>query len=442
MEEFKKMKRFGIAILAALMVVSLTIPAWAIESQFGGYWRTRFFTNQNFTGEDQTEAMDFVGVDTRTRLYYTAIFHENLKFVNKFEFNTTWGDTNGGDIGADGTGHIRVKNSYADFNTGPVNWKVGIQGAALHRGFLVDDDFSGVRAAYMGDTFSIPFLWIHANEGFSTNAASKDSNDYDVDYYGIYPTFSIADMLTLTPSFTYVYSKNVAGWPKTAGKLGAMEELNLWFAGLDADADLGMGSAWFTFIYEGGDVDPAGGGDSTDFGGYLVALGGSVDMGMFDIHGQGFYASGDDDAADNDEDAFWVPAGQSYYWSEIMGYGIFDRSASRNAPADQIGNVWAVNLGATVKPMDKLKVTLDLWYAALAEDIYVMNGAQVAQGTVGSSAEDVLGTEVDLVITYELVQNLNLDVVGAYLFAGDATTQDDPDDANPYEIGARLSLSF
>ena len=50
--------------------------------------------------------------------------------------------------------------------------------------------------------------------------------------------------------------------------------------------------------------------------------------------------------------------------------------------------------------------------------------------------------------TYELVEGLNLDVVGAYLFAGDRTTADPTtglqyeDDANPYELGARLSLSF
>jgi len=426
MEEFFKMKRLGISILAALMVLSVAIPAWALESQFGGYWRTRFYTNQNFTGEDQTEALDFVGVDTRTRLYYTAIFHENLKFVNKFEFNTTWGDGNGGDIGADGMGHIRVKNSYADFNTGPVNWKVGIQGAALHRGLLFDDDFSGIRVAYMGDTFSIPFIWIHANEGFSSNAASKDSNDYDVDYYGIHPTFNIGDMLSITPAAYYVYSKNAGAWDAT------LEEMKMFYLGLDADADFGAGSAWFTFLYQGGDADLVGGANSIDYSGYLVALGGNFDLGMFGIHGQGFYATGDDDPTDNDVETFFVPAGQSYYWAEIMGLGIFDRNKSRNAPGDKISNVWAGNLGATVKPMDKLKVTLDLWYAALAEDTTTLTGEK----------DDSLGTEVDLVVTYQLVQNLNLDVVGAYLFAGDATTLDSNDDANPYEVGARLSLSF
>ena len=34
-----------------------------------------------------------------------------------------------------------------------------------------------------------------------------------------------------------------------------------------------------------------------------------------------------------------------------------------------------------------------------------------------------LGFEIDLVVTYELIDGLNLDLVGAYLFADDATTQ-------------------
>jgi hypothetical protein len=39
------------------------------------------------------------------------------------------------------------------------------------------------------------------------------------------------------------------------------------------------------------------------------------------------------------------------------------------------------------------------------------------------------------------MDNLNLDVVAAYLFAGDATTGGS-NDANPVEIGTQLSLSF
>ncbi|CAN2040414.1 hypothetical protein GMMP15_1710001 [Candidatus Magnetomoraceae bacterium gMMP-15] len=83
--------------------------------------------------------------------------------------------------------------------------------------------------------------------------------------------------------------------------------------------------------------------------------------------------------------------------------------------------------------MEKLTITGDVWYAVLAEEI--------PKGEAGEG-EDELGIEIDLKITYELVEGLNLDVVGAYLFAGDATTLNNPDDANPYELGTCLSLSF
>jgi hypothetical protein len=35
------MKKFAILALAAVMVIALTVPAAALEREFGGYWRTR-----------------------------------------------------------------------------------------------------------------------------------------------------------------------------------------------------------------------------------------------------------------------------------------------------------------------------------------------------------------------------------------------------------------
>lgn len=432
------MKKLGMLALAAVMVVMFTIPAWAIESEFGGYWRTRMYTNQNFTGEDETELRDATLVDTRTRLYYTAVFHENLKFVNKFEFDTAWGGGTLGDIGADGK-ELEIKNSYIDANTGPVNWKVGIQGARLARGFLFDDDFSGLQVAYKGETCEVPFIWVKAFEGTKADFGNvQDGNDLDLDYYGLFPKFTLGGMATLNPYLLYVYSKDAVAAQDKYGlpfdsPLLDLDEVNTWFLGIDADLTFEMATLWFTGIYEGGEVDVKFQDNSADISAWLVALGGSVNLGIFDIHGQGFYASGDDDLTDDDLEQFTPPPGRSYYWAEIMGYGIFDNQVSANAPADNISNVWAANLGTTIKPMDKLKVTLDVWYASLVENTYI-------------EGDDDLGTEVDLIITYEIVPNLNLDLVGAYLFAGDATTRSaealSVDDADPYEIGARLSLSF
>jgi hypothetical protein len=72
---------------------------------------------------------------------------------------------------------------------------------------------------------------------------------------------------------------------------------------------------------------------------------------------------------------------------------------------------------------------------------------EVGGATVGptgslSGGEDELGVEIDLVATYQLIEGMNLDLVGAYLFAGDAISTTGSNDDDPYEVGMRLSLSF
>jgi len=396
--------RKALVILAAVaLVVAFTVPAVALEHEFGGYWRTRAYMNKDFDGTG-TEANDVSQVDTRTRLYYTAVFSENFKFVNKFEFNNTWGDTEGGDIGADGD-VFRVKNSYVDFNLSALNFKVGTQGTALARGFFFDDDFSGLIATYKGETFTAPFIWMKAYEG----GEGKDMDDEDLDYYAIAPSFKIGG-LSLNPYLILVESSEASA---------AFDELSLTYIGADLDAKLGDVSWWLTAISESGDSG------SDDVSAMLFAIGASMPLGPVGLHAQVIYATGDDDPADTDIENFFVPAGQSYYWSEIMGYGIFDYQASAGAPADQISNLLAYNIGVSFEPMEKVTITADLWNASLRED--------------DAAGNDDLGTEIDLTLTYAILDNLNLDIVAAKLWAGDATGDGSED---PTEIGMQLSFSF
>jgi hypothetical protein len=410
------MKKLLTGLLAVGLVFALALPASAFDSEFGGYWRTRAYMQKNFTGSD-TGASDLQQVDTRTRLFYTAVFSEDFKFVNRFEWNVTWGDLVGGDIGTDGMGIFRIKHSYANFNLGPVNFMVGLQPRVLFRGFLMDDDFAGLAVTFNGSGFSIPLIWVKAYEGGTGNTA----NDNDVDYYALKPSFTFGNA-TLTPTLAYVYSKDASKWPTTSGN----KEVKVFFAGLDADLKFGGGStAWFTGIYEGGSAELING-KSMDISAYLLAFGGQVNIGAMDIHGRAFYATGEDRTT-TDSEAYYVPKGRSYYWAELMGYGIFDNQVSSGSCADQISNIMAANIGVGFKVSDALKITADLWHAKLAED--------------DAKGNDVLGTEIDLLITYSLMKNLTLDVVGAYLFAGDAT-YGGSNSENPYEIGTRLSFSF
>ncbi len=401
------MKKLLVAAFAAVLSVAFVVPASALENDFGGYWRTRAYTNQDFSGDD-TESKDYTVVDTRTRLYYTAKLNDNLKFVNKFEFDATWGDDVLGDVGADGK-NFEIKNSYADFNWMDINFKIGIQGLQLQRGFLFDNDHSGAHITYKAGAFTLPFVWAKVEEGYD-NASGKDANDWDTDFYVLYPSYAINDNMVVKGLLGYMTEEE--------------RDMDLFFIGVDFDATFDALSVWFTGIYETGDITVAGSMDAHDVDALLLAVGGAYDFGSFDIHGQIFYATGDDDGtADGDIDSFGQTPGQSYYWAEIMGYGTFDAQVSNGSPADAISNIIAANIGTSFKPMDKLKLSADLWYAELDED--------------DANGEDDLGVEVDLKASYQLIEGLNLDVVAAYLFAGDATGDEDP-----YEIGTRLSLSF
>lgn len=401
-----------IASAVGLMLVggiAATTASAAVENQFGGYWRTRSYYQDQFNQNDK----DSWVTDNRTRLYYTAKFSDDFKFVNKFEFNTKWGDTVGGDIGADGTGIWRIKNSYADWNMGNVNAKLGIQGATIARGFIFDDDFSGAMVTMKFGNVSVPLFYAAVQEE-DANATTDTFTPTDARIAGAMAVVKVSDAVSVTPYFVWY-------------GIDTDESTDLWYLGADADLKFGTVKVWGTAIYNGGEVE------SADNEAFLGAFG--VDAGI--VHGQAFYATGDD--ADDDQNAFVsAPAtvkngavtsvlspgyGSSYYWAEIMGLGVFDNAANSSSPADDISNIWAANAGVTVKPMDKLTINADVWYAALAED--------------NEAGDTELGVEFDGKVGYKIYDNLTAEAIFAYLIAGDATGDEDV-----IESGVRLSLSF
>lgn len=420
------MKKIIASAVGLMMFGGVAVTgAMAAESQFGGYWRTRMIFDDNMLGQrndkdattniaagvpaDNDSGSNYI-TDTRTRLYYTAKFADHFKFVNKFEFDTTWGDAATGDIGADGK-EFEIKNSYVDYTMGMVNAKVGIQSGTIARGLLFADDFSGATLTMDYGSVKLPIVYATA-----IDEEARDTNTGDAHLISVMPNIMVSDSLKLTPHVTYAnaaqgYTVTNAA---TDSKLNTdFDESDVYWVGLDIDMKMDAVSAWGSFIYNGGEVD------NDDVSAFLLAAG--ADAGL--VHGQAFYATGDDDAADGDRDDFQTPLGSSYYWSEIMGFGVFDNRASNGAPDDNLTNIWAANLGVTLKPMEKVVASFDVWYAELVED--------------NAAGDDELGLEFDAKVTYALEDNLNLDFIFAYLVAGDATGDDDV-----MEGGVQISLAF
>lgn len=388
------MKKIIAAAAGLMMVGVMASSASAVESQFGGYWRTRAFSAIDFDNDSGTQSR----VDTRTRLYYTAVFNEDFKFVNKFEFNTTWGDANGGDVGTDGVGHFRVKHSYIDVAAGATRWTVGMQGAVIGRGFIFDDDAAGAIGYFEAGNSTIPVAWLSVRE--------KEAVGFEGDIYATMPVIKLSDSTTINPYLVYGKGDGVIT------KTNADENLEGWYAGIDFDMNTDAFGGWGTFIYQFGEVN------DVDISAFLLA--GGITAGP--VNAQAFYATGQDANA-TDVEAFAAPAGTYYNWAEIMGDGIFDAYNPIGA-GTRISNIWAAQVGAKIKPMDKMTLSGDIWYAQRVEEI-------------APGLDKELGWEFDVKMGYALLDNLKLDLVAAYLVAGDSTGTEDP-----VEIGARLSLSF
>jgi len=414
----KKIIASAVGLMIAGGVAATT--ASAVESEFGGYWRTRFQYQDNMatTAGDST-----FNVNTRTRIYYTAKFNENLKFVNKFEFDAVWGDDGYGDLGTDGIA-VEVKHSYVDATFGAVNAKVGAQGLVLNRGILLDDDFAGIVVAGNFGAVTPYAGWARLQD--LDTAHNVDGYDLDMLTAGV--TIKAGDMVTLTPGVSALIGSDETVSTTTTTTLDdgtvadvtvdtQVGDVNLFFLGLDVDVKLDPVSIWGTFVYEGGDVQ------DEDHAGFAVAAG--VDAGI--VHGAGYYFSGDDDSMDDEDNAFH---GISQYCvtSEIMGAGILDNGKGPGMPGYEPTNIMLGNVGTTIKAMDNVTVNIDGWYGALAED-----------NAYGNS--DV-GFELDGVVTVKMLENLRADIILAYLIAGDATNDAAGNDDDVMEGGVRLSLSF
>ena len=76
------MKKLFFAVLVTLIGLAFTAPAFAIDHQFGGYWRVRMFTQKHFDGT--SESID--NADTTTYAIDqdpdSATFGDNVATVN------------------------------------------------------------------------------------------------------------------------------------------------------------------------------------------------------------------------------------------------------------------------------------------------------------------------------------------------------------------------
>jgi hypothetical protein len=340
---------------------------------------------------------------------------------------------------------------YTEFNWLNSIWRVGVQPWLLNRGFQSDVDAPGILWMYpWGDhLFGAGYVRVFEGQQYA-NWGGVDVDKDDIDFFALFAVFKLAEGMTIQPWTSYAYSdEGGVVWRNAFAAMGNSEgNIDAQRIGFDYNWNTDMWGLYAGGIYLFGSLGKNAAVD-WDLNAYLFDIGGHYNLSAGDIHATFFYASGDDSPNDNDWEQFAVFEGQSHYWAEIMGLGLFDNQASRNSSSNNaIGNIWAANLGVTWTFAEKHKITADLWYASLVEKTGVFPGAYPNGDTF---ADEYLGTEIDLRYTYPIFEGMNLDIVGAYLFAGDGTykqgdalepTGGVKSQEDPWELGMQLSLSF
>ncbi len=468
------MKRYMMMLVAVLVAVAVATPAFAaVEFKYGGQFRARWISQDNFTDGDSDIDDNQNFFDQRLRLYFTFVGSQNLKLVTKFEMgDTRWGNNGagrigpgtGGNVGADAVS-VEVKNVYVEFNIPctPTTAYVGVQGINLMNSWIVDEDLSAAIFKSKFDPIVLTLGYVAGQNSITTDEKENvDSFVAAVDYdggplkaslvgfyqYG-HDTLATVDPLTWgNPIGGQVGGATAAffGMPATA------EDNHFFDLGVNVSYKLDWVSAYLTFVKNLGSVDMTvngGAEDDKDYTGWMIDAGANFFYGPYTFNVGGFYTTGPDFDengdfdTDGDIDYFVYPLSTTKYFSEIMGGGILDNAAPVRMNDDDHfwrgyaspTNIWTITLGAAWQVLDKTKLSASYWYFGTSEDVESGNDG------VNDEFDSDLGHEFDFYITQGIVDGLTLDIVAAYMATGDAFSENNDDD-DVYEVGARIQWNF
>jgi len=445
------MKRLLFCLVALIAVFALVMPTYAAEVKISGLWNAKAWAKDNYDGDDDSDD-SYQYITQRMRMYFNIIASENLKLVYKNEIDMEWGDTafyngrnSGGGLGGDSV-NLETKNVYLEFMVPdtPVKATMGLQGVALHRGWFIDDDVSAARFDMNFDPVTITAYWAGA-AGLEANDPDASDDVWHLVASGAYKAENMDARLT----FGYQKGPNDADRNPSSPEDPESDDLYLVMGEFNMSFDM---VSFFVILGKNfGEVKSDVSANDRNYDGYMAHVGVDFALDMATLRAQFIYASGDKEG-DLDDD-FQGMAGETFSWAEIISDGW---SYDRNADLAQIGgdnspsNMWAVGLGATLKPTDTTTIMLDVYYIGMVEDRSVG-----CDPTVDSCDEDTIGIEIDARIAQKIYDNLTLSIAGAYMLADDGFGRygdTDPDTAgtqyatnsgdDSFQVGIGLDFSY
>jgi hypothetical protein len=492
------MKRFLVILLAVAGVVALLAqPAPAADFKFGGFFSQKYYYDDNLRDGNDNTNDNMSAFYMRMRLYFTAVASENLMAVTKVELDDVWGQGRIGRVSTDGGSNLRsdeatsadnqgsansgfeIKNAYIQFNmpNTPLTFQVGELPILLGYGLAFNDDTNGIVAIGKFDPVKVTLAYSRLQDNAFTalnlDTASPYINEVlrpliqattpytpyvgrdDWDLWALDLRMAPTKELALGLAGTYVNTEPRAA--VTSGGVTTAEEVkvNLYNVVLDADFKTDLFAVYFTGGKNFGDIKIAS--DKADFDGYILSLGGTVNVQPVVIGVDAYYASGDKlNSSSNNIDDYVTPGRDGRYTNmmdECVFPGMFDDESptvrtdlasgnltnvrgtgitATNAQYTPV-NIWAVGAHVDFKPLEKTMLQAGGAYMGFVEKV-------IADAATGKQ-DDTLGTSLYIRLTQGIVDGLQLKAAFGYLFADNGFAPVANDD-NAYKFATGLFWSW
>ena len=412
------MKKYLALILGVLFVLSFAASAFAIHAEIpsettatvakgatqitlGGELRVRGWYQNNIVSGLPADSNSQAWYDQRVRLSLDATVAPGVEGFVQLESsngingsatadNYVWGSQDplgaAGTNGGNKTSDLKVLQAWIlysgsgllGFNSG---LKIGHMPLALgHMEFFDHTKFGDDAIVFFMDPtkqLHVGLLTIKFMEG-----ATSDNTD-DLDGYVGLMTYKVNDTASLGVNYTYLNNSD-----------GDFSHQNLGIHGKASFAGVGLKGAADLQFGESG---------STDFGGYAVMLGADFKLNPVTLRANFAMGSGDDDATDNDNDAFITYLGADQHYTLVYEYRVIPAGG---ATATGLNNTTYYNLGVDYAASKDLSMSLDGYILRATEEI-------------ADGADKDAGWEVDAKIKYALAKNLSYQFDAGYFDAGD-----------------------
>jgi len=388
-------------LLVVVALAALMTPVFAAENvSMGGSVEVRgaWVAPDNANDSKYTESEIY--------LWATADLADNVMTKVTLKYKNDFGTGNGSDVATSGDidlweGYVKLAKMYDS----PVSVVVGrwmnevkangalVAAPKYGEGFIIPNNVpvDGVMATLDFDpTYVDFFAWKEAEN-------ARNLND-DITLYGIYGSTKAFECWTADAYLLYGDDQGQSETIITPdGPLTvAGNYQHVWVAGVRAEGspvcveglNVKAELAYANFDQENSDNDPDG------FGGYVGASYTFASDYKPSVRANFYYL----------DDEFAQPLG--HVDQDDLGESAYGIIADNNSLLDS--NIWFINVGASVKPTDKINVAADFFYYQ-----------QPQESVVGLGSYDKLGMEIDLNASYQYSENVACFVSGAYFSPDD-----------------------